>query len=185
MRRVPILIAFVAVVLAGGFAGARAPGGVVAQDASPAAEEFGPPPGVAAETLAFGMVDALPVTPAMIFLDRLTIDPGVSLPAEPGDPNFAFTLVESGSLTILSDTPLAIARAAALAEALESPGTMPEIEETTADTDVTLSAGDSIVFPPEVGGELRNDGTEPVVLLGVVIAPVDAMMESEEATPEP
>jgi hypothetical protein len=153
-------------------AGAADPYGVSAQDASPAAEEMGPPPGVADVTLAFGMVDALPATPALIFMDRLTIDPGTSIPGEPGDPTFAFVLVESGALTVQADAPLAVGRAAALADALATPGTMPETEEVAAGTAVTLAVGDAIVFPPAVGVELRNDGSEPVVVLGTAIMPV-------------
>jgi hypothetical protein len=172
-------MAVVAVILCGMLTSAAA------QEASPVAGEMGPPAGVQDETLAFGAVDVLPATPAFIFLDRLTIDPGAAIPGSPGDPTFAFVRVESGTLTFRADAPLQIVRGAALTAALATPGTLPAMEETAAETNATLQAGDSIVFPPMVGVELRNDGTEPAVLLGAVIASAEAMMGAAQSTPAP
>jgi hypothetical protein len=174
MHRHTRLVSLVAIALAGVMATTPVPLSTSAQDASPAAEEAGPPAGIADETLAFGLVESLPETPAMIFLDRLTLDSGAILPGEPGDPTFAFVLVESGSLTLRADAALSITRADTLAEALAS-GAMPAQEEVAAESDVTLEAGDSVVLPSLVGVTLRNDGTEPATMLGAIIAPAEGM----------
>ena len=148
--------------------------GARAQDASPAAAESGPPPGLVDETLAVGLTDTLPESPAIILMQRVTIAPGADIPGAPDDPTLSFIRIESGMLTVQTDSALAVIRATALAEALATPGTMPAREEVVADTEFSLAAGDSVVFPPGVGGALRNDGSEPVVLLDTQIFPAGA-----------
>jgi mannose-6-phosphate isomerase-like protein (cupin superfamily) len=107
-------------------------------------------------------------------MQRVTIAPGADIPGSPDDPGFSFFRIESGILTVHTDSPLSVVRAAALAEALSTPGTMPTMEEISADAEFTLAAGDSVTFPPGVGGSLRNDGSEPVVLLTTQIFPAGA-----------
>jgi mannose-6-phosphate isomerase-like protein (cupin superfamily) len=167
------LVWVVAIVLATSLAGPLVSPSANAQDASPAAES-GPPPGLVDETLAVGLTEALPEAPAIVLMQRVTIAPGADIPGSPDDPGFSFFRIESGMLTVRTDSPLSVVRAAALAEALATPGTMPTMEEISADAEFTLAAGDSVTFPPGVGGSLRNDGSEPVVLLTTQIFPAGA-----------
>jgi quercetin dioxygenase-like cupin family protein len=160
-------------VLATTLAGPLVSPGAIAQDASPASES-GPPPGLVDETLAVGLTEALPEVPAIVLMQRVTIAPGADIPSSPDDPGFSFFRIESGTLTVQTDSPLSVVRAAALAEALATPGTMPTMEDISADTKFTLAAGDSVTFPPGVGGGLRNDGSEPVVMLTTQIFPAGA-----------
>ena len=48
-----------------------------------------------------------------------------------------------------------------------------------AGTEVTLEAGASVVLSPNVAGEIRNDGEEPVVYLVAFVV----TFEEEGATP--
>jgi hypothetical protein len=163
----------VALVMFGLAALAGLPFGVAAQDASPAAE--GPPPGLAFETLAFIPVDALPAAPVISIIDRVTIEPGAVLPSEPDSPNLTLFLVEQGTLTIQTGASIGITRGQAVAAALEAGGEFPVTEQTAAGADVTMETGDAAAWPGLVGGELRNDETEPVVLLAINIVPADAL----------
>jgi hypothetical protein len=172
-KRLPGIV--VALVILGMAALANLPLGVGAQDASPAAAPEGPPPGLTFETLAFIPVDELPATPAFSIVDRVTIEPGAVLPSEPDSPNLTFFLVEQGTLTIQTDAPIGITRGQAVAAALEAGGELPATEQTAAGADVTMETGDAAAWPGLVGGELRNDGAEPVVLLAVNIVPADAL----------
>jgi hypothetical protein len=174
MRRIAGLVFFVVLVLAAVLAGPLVVPGATAQDASPTAAEDGPPPGFEHEVLAAGLVEALPETPAIMLMERVTIAPGLDIPAAPEDPGMTFMRIESGRLTVSTDSPLAVIRATALAEALATPGTMPAAEEIAAGAEFTLAAGDSVVFPPGMGGGLQNDGTEPVVILATQLFPAGA-----------
>ena len=174
MRRFAALAAIVAVLLAGLSVLLHIPFGASAQEASPAAAETGPPPGLEHEILAAGLAETLPEAPAVILMERVTVAPGTDIPAAPGDPALSLFRIESGTLTINTDSPLAVIRAAALAEALETPGTMPATEDVAADAEFSLAAGDSVVFPPGVGGGLSNDGADPVVVLIAQIFPAGA-----------
>lgn len=144
--------------------------GAVAQDASPAAEG-GPPAGLTDKILAAGLATEFPAAPAVMLMQRVTIAPGADISGDAADPTMSFFLMESGALEITVSKPLTVIRAAALATALQTPGTMPETEEIAAGTAFTLEAGDSVLIPPGVGGSLRNDGTEPVIILATQIFP--------------
>jgi Cupin len=138
-----------------------------AQDATPAAAPF--PPGVTVQPLALGL-EVLP-NQTDFELFRWTIAPGASFPDSPLNPAEALVYVESGSLTIEFTTPLAITTGAAMA-VLPTPGVpMPPPDEIEADTTATVNAGDSFVVPLHAHGELRNEGSEPVVLLTALITP--------------
>jgi hypothetical protein len=79
--------------------------------------------------------------------------------------------IESGSLTIDFAAPLTITRGAAIA-VLATPGAaMPQPEQVAADATATLTAGDSVIVPLHAHGELRNEGTEPVVFLTALLTP--------------
>jgi quercetin dioxygenase-like cupin family protein len=144
--------------------------GGVAQDASPEAEG-GPPAGLTDEVLAAGMATEFPATPAIMLMERVTIAPGADIPGDETDTTLSFFLMESGSLQMTTSAPLTVIRAAALETALQTPGTMPETEEIAAGAAFTLEEGDSVLIPPGVGGGLRNDNTEPAVLLATQIFP--------------
>jgi quercetin dioxygenase-like cupin family protein len=144
--------------------------GAAAQDASPAAAG-GPPAGLSDEILAAGMVTELPATPAIMLMQRVTIAPGAEIPGDEADTTLSFFLMKSGSLQMTTSAPLSVIRAEALATALQTPGTLPEMEEIAAGTAFTLEAGDSVLIPPGVGGSLRNDGEEPAVILATQILP--------------
>ena len=144
--------------------------GTFAQDASPAAEA-GPPAGLTDEILAVGMATEFPATPALMLMQRVTISPGADIPGDAADPTMSLFLVESGSLQVTTSAPLMVIRADALATALQTPGTMPEMEEIAAGAAFTLEEGDSVLITPGVGGGLRNNGTEPAVLLATQIFP--------------
>ena len=166
----PRLLAALAFLLALG--GLAAP--LAAQEATPPAEEAFAPEGVGFFPLGFGTAEELPAAPADLVLVRFTLDPGAGFPTEADDPSVALVYVEAGSLTAEVGAPVRVTRAAVIA-AFATPGAEPEgapmPEEVAAGTAFTLAAGDSAVFPPNVAGELRNDGQERVVGLAAIVAP--------------
>ncbi len=165
MRRLSILASVVAAVLAGWVLVGRPVVETVAQEGTPAAEEM-LPPGVAAAFLAGGPIAELPQRPGYLVLVRLTLEPGAVLPGEPDDPTFALIYVESGTVTVRGEAALAVARA--------TPGAdFPAEEELAAGTEFTLGSGDSFVAPPNVAGEVRNDGSAPAVLLAGLAVPAE------------
>lgn len=165
-----------ALLVAGVLGGVPAAMAVTAQESTPAVEESGMPVGLAAETLAVAMADSLPEAPVVLLMDRLTIDPGTVIPGESGDASFAFVLVEEGEVTITSQAPLQVARAAALGEAMAGEPRLPEMEEITAGEEIVIAAGDSIAFPSGVAIEMRNDSDAPAVLLGSLIVPAEGLI---------
>jgi len=142
----------------------------LAQAASPEADG-GTPAGLTDEILAVGVATELPASPAIMLMQRVTVAPGADIPGDAADPTLSFFLIESGSLQMRASDPLIVIRAQALATALQTPGSMPETEEIAAGAAFTLEEGDSVLIPPGVGGGLRNDSAEPVVLLATQIFP--------------
>jgi hypothetical protein len=185
MRRFGVLLSLVVVVLLGTLAfGAQPP--AIAQEATPAAEEF-IPEGISFEPLAYAPGITLPAT-GDLSIGRISFEPGTGFPIEEGDPSYALAVIESGELTVLQEGPLMVTRAGALEAALgeEAAGGVatPATEEIAAGQEVTLAAGDTVLFPPNVGGgEVRNDGQERTVALVVFVGPPAEMMG--EATPAP
>ena len=184
MRRFRVLRS-VGVVLLVGMATMGAQPVALAQEATPAADEF-MPEGITFAPLAFAPGLALPA-PGDLDVARVSFDPGTGFPIEAGDPAFALAVIESGKLTVRQDGPLTVTRAGALAAAVSQQGagvtSAPETEEISAGQEVTLEAGDSVLFSPHVGGEIRNDGQERTVVLVIFVGPPEAMMG--EATPAP
>jgi quercetin dioxygenase-like cupin family protein len=151
-----------------------------AQPATPAADEM--PPGVTAQPLGLGHVDALPAAPADLLLIRFTVAPGASVPIDPNDPSLTLAFIESGTLTVRFDGPLTVTRASTMtAMATSGAMAMPATEQIPAGTTGTLRAGDAVISPPNIGGTLRNAGTEPVVILNAIISP--SQMGMPAATP--
>ena len=151
----------------------------VAQEASPAAveaegEEF-PPEGVSFEFLGYGPGTVLPANPADVVLFRLALEPGVSFPADPTDPSVGLVAIESGALTFVVEAPITVLHP--VVGGFPGPD---DFETVPAGEEFTMEKGDSAVFPPNVAGELRNDGEIAVSLLVALIAPPEA---GEGATP--
>ena len=154
----------------------------VAQEATPAVEDF-MPEGLTFEPVAFATGLALPA-PGEVSVARLGFDPGIGFPIEEGEPTYALAVVESGALTIRLDGTLLVTRAEPLATAMgEEAGAAPVTEEIAAGQEVTLQAGDTALFPPEVGGELGNNGQDRAVVLVVFVGEPEDM--TGEATPAP
>ena len=155
----------------------------VAQEATPSTEEM-MPEGLAFEALGYGVAETLPEVPADLALFRFGLEPGASFQFDPNDPSVALAYVESGEATFTVESPITILRAAGAGTPFPE-----ETEEVAAGTQFTLSAGDSAVFPPNVVGELRNNGTDAVSLLVANIAPLEEMMtdgtSDQGATPTP
>ena len=151
-----------------------------AQSATPMA---GPelPPGIDAQPLAVGSSPTLPAAPADLVLIRLTLQPGAVLPNDPQDPTLALAYVESGTVTLHYTNALTVTRAAALATLSTPEAAFPAPEQVAANATATLQTGDSFVSPANSGGDLRNEGTTPAVLLAAIIGP--SQMGAPAATP--
>ncbi len=168
MRRTRVLLPVSTVVLLFLVAAHRVGPTVDAQEGTPPAGGFEIAPGVTAEALAFA---AGRETPALY---RLTFAPGVTYRVEP-TPAISLVYGEAGALTATLDAPITIVRAGAIA----TPG-----EAVAAGTEFTLAAGDYAVFPPLVGGEVRNDGREAATVTVADIVP-EGMATPTAATPTP
>jgi len=183
MRRSSVVLSVIAVFLLGIMA-LQAQPVAIAQEATPSSD-MQEPEGVTFEPLAIASGVTLP-SPADLIAVRLTIDPGASLPSDASDPTGGMLIVESGTLTIRLDAAWAISRSGSLNAAIataEATGTFtPSDEQIASGEEVTMGAGDVAYLPGSVGGEIRNDGSEPAVALAVLVAPTEAMMG---ATPAP
>ena len=186
MRRLSLLLSVVIGLLLGMSALTAHPD-VVAQEATPETEEF-MPEGVTFEPLALATGMALPST-GELFLARFGLEPGASLPIEEGDPAYALAVVESGELTIRFEGLLTVTRAeemgAVMEEAEAGGAIVPAMEAIAAGQEVTLSAGDSVLFPPNAGGEIRNDGQERMVGIVALVGPPPAEATPTAGTPAP
>jgi hypothetical protein len=163
MHRLAILVSLLVVLSSLAVGGSRRD--ALAQDATPAGQTL---EGVSVVPLAVAPGVSLPPSPATVVLTRYEIAPGASQVTDATDPALAIITQESGTGTIRLEAATMVTRGATGAP-----------EEVPAGTDFTLEPGDSFVWPAFVAGEARNDGTEPVVALVVVIVPEAA------ATPTP
>jgi len=159
---------------------------VIAQDATPAGGDESMPPGTTFTPLAFGQVQQLMLPDGDFVLFRITIDPGANFPADANDPSTGLVYVESGTVTINATAPLNVLRAStmammvgSIASATPTTEEAPPFEQIAANTDFQLAAGDSVLVPGNVGGNLRNDGTEQVSILIANIGP----SEDQQGTP--
>jgi hypothetical protein len=139
---------------------------VVAQETTPVPGADDGSGGVTVELLGGDTTNQLPTTPATVYLARITLEPGASLPAEAEDPSIALIVIESGAVAITMDASIVVQHPAVDGE----PGTESS-EEVPAGQPFMMNAGDSALFPPNVGGELRNGGRRVTVLLAVLIGP--------------
>ncbi len=172
MRRFCVFLSIVAVMVLGGLV-LQMPPMASAQEATPGAEEW-MPEGITFEPLAFATALALPSTGELVMV-RVTFEPGTGFPIEEDDPAYALAVIESGELTIRQDGPLVVTRAGAfdavMAEGEEGEAFTPATEEIAAGQEVTVQAGDAVLFPPNVSGEVRNDGQERAVVLVAFVGP--------------
>jgi hypothetical protein len=134
--------------------------------ATPGPGEFELVPGQIGRELAGGLVPEPPTGPLYFGLLRITVAPGSVFTGPADDPSVGLNLVESGELTLRMEAAVTVTRA-----------TGPE--EVAAGTEFTLGPGESFIWPPNVAGELRNDGPEPAVQLLAYLFPT----EEEAATP--
>ena len=168
MRRTRVLLPVSAVVLLFLVAAARVGPVAGAQEATPPAGGFEIAPGVTAEALAFAPGQEVPS------LYRLTFAPGVTYRVEPA-PSISLVYGDAGELTATLDAPITIIRAGAT----DAPG-----ESVAAGTEFTLAAGDYALFPPLIGGEVRNDSREAATVTVADIVP-EGMATPTAATPTP
>ena len=126
-----------------------------AQEATPAPGE-----GVTFEALAAAPGIPLPAT-GDLSIARISFAPGTAFPMYAGDLTHGLAVIERGELTIRPGLPLMITRA--------RPSGTTATEEIATGQEVTVRAGDSVLFPPHVGGELRNDGQETTVVLATFV----------------
>ena len=124
-----------------------------AQDATQATPPAGEADAATFRALAAGSIEVLAPGMANVVLGRITLAPGASIPFDPEDPSAILVYAASGALTFSVDVPMTVARASGA-------GTPVPPEEVAADTEFTLSDGDSAFFPGSMGGEMRNDGAE-------------------------
>lgn len=142
-----------------------------AQEATPVPTVVG---AITIEETRFGLADIVPVGPALITYYRIEMPPGAQLALDP-DPGFGAYRVASGTVTVALDEEITLTRDGVPDQVV--PGGQA----------VQLAPGEGFMWLAERGGEVRNDGTEPVVLLVVVIAPEAGLPEAEMgfATPAP
>jgi hypothetical protein len=154
MRRFGLLLTLMSVMFVGALALPTQPR-AMAQEATPAPGE-----GVTFEALASAPGIPLPAT-GDLSIARISFAPGTVFPIFADDLTYGLAVIESGELTIRPGRPLVITRAGA-------PGSA-ATEEIAAGQEVTVRAGDTVLFPPYGGGELRNDGQEITVVLAAFV----------------
>ena len=167
MRRLGLLLTLMSVGLMGTLA-APTPPVAIAHEATPATQ-----PAVTFEAVAFASGIPLPAT-GDVSVARIGFAPGTGFPMAATDPVHGLAVIESGELTLRAGRPLVVTRAGALGAAMKPAGGMtiaPAIEEIATGQEVTVRAGDTVLFPPHGGGEIRNDGLEHTVVLIVYVGP--------------
>ena len=164
MRRIVILVSIIGLSLAvvlGSHPRADA------QEGTPVVTQGDMGEGITFEQIDFGTVDILPPAPATINFFHARLEPGAGIPVGAEDPGLGPQLVESGTLTLRGFTADVVVHRADGGQ-----------EVVPAGAEASLGPGDSFVWEPYVGGEIRNDGDEPLTFYTVNIFPVGA------ATPE-
>ncbi len=130
------------------------------------------------EVLAVGTVPAFPSSPAELALQRVRIAPGGHIDTPGDDQRVTLIYIERGTLTVRNTVDTMVTRGAAMG----TPGA--EAQDTiAAETEFTMTAGDANLSPASTGGELRNDGTEDVMLLAALIVPIPDGTSGAVGTP--
>jgi quercetin dioxygenase-like cupin family protein len=151
--------------------------GTQAQDATPPAEQqAGAPEGVSFVSLASGTIEVLSPGTANLTLGRIRLAPGATLPFDPTDPSVDLVYMSSGTLTFRVEADMTVARGARAGTPAPT-----EPEAIPANTEFTMSDGDSALFPPNASGEVRNDGDEDATAWVTNVA----LFTSTAGTPAP
>jgi quercetin dioxygenase-like cupin family protein len=167
MRRFAVLVSVVAVMLLAVLT-LHVQSVAVAQDATPSAEEM-MPEGLTFEPIGFAQGVTVP-SPADLTAARAGFEPGAGFPLEASDPEGAFVIVESGTLTVrVEEVTWTISRGSGSSE------------EVALGEEATLEAGDSAYVPGGVTGEVRNNGQERAEALVFLVDPAGAMAASTPA----
>ncbi len=167
MGRFRVLLSLMGVVLVGTLA-VQTPPVASAQEATPATQAE-----VTFEAVAFAGSIPLPAA-GDVSVARISFAPGTGFPMAATDPVHGLAVIERGELTLRAGRPLVVTRAGALGTAMKPAGGMavpPATEEIATGQEVTVRAGDTVLFPPHGGGEIRNDGSERTVVLIVFVGP--------------
>jgi mannose-6-phosphate isomerase-like protein (cupin superfamily) len=168
MRRFSVFLPVVVVVLLGFVIMGVRPV-AVAQEATPPSDEMNVE-GLTFEPIGFVQGVTLP-SPADLGAARAGFEPGTGFPLEASDPEGAFVVVESGTLTVqIEEMTWTISRSSGSSE------------EVALGEEATLEAGDSAYVPGSVTGKVRNNGQERAEALVFLVSPAGAMAE---ATPQP
>lgn len=161
MRRTGLRLLALAAVLA--LPLAAAPGR--AQEATPAAEPGGLPPGVAIVPVTeLGDLE-LPAEPSALAVYRLLMEPGAAIPTHP-HPGLEFAVVESGSFSFLTVEGPAVQLVRGGAEAAEA---TPEAAGPGAE--LTAVAGDVAVFPAGNRSDTRAGDEGVTILIFEIVTP--------------
>jgi quercetin dioxygenase-like cupin family protein len=148
-----------------------------AQDATPpSGQQAGAPEGVTFVTLASGSIEVLSPGTANLVLGRIKLEPGATLPFDPNDPSVDLVYMTSGTLTFRIDAAMTVARGVKAGTPIPT-----EPEAIAANTEFTMSDGDSALFPPNAAGEVRNDGDEEATAWVTNVA----LFTTGAATPTP
>ena len=183
MRRFPVLVSVVAVMLLGMLALHAQPVAIAQEEATPSADEMA---GETIEPLGFAVGVPLP-SPADMFVARFSLEPGVGFPLEASDPTGGMVVVESGAFTVrIEEMAWTVNRGEALRAAMAGAGEEADfsaaMEEVAMGEEAVLETGDVASVPGSVSGEIRNDGQEPAEAIVFLVGPAGSM---SEATPTP
>lgn len=170
MRRISVIMSAVVVLLSGAVMTSRVP--AVAQEATPIVTVSDE---ITIEQTTFGFTETLPPAPLSIDYFRMVMPPGTEISGPRGDPGFGAHVVESGSLTVTFDEDMPLTRDG------QPNGVVRAGEE------AQLGPGDGFLWKPIAAGAFRNDGSEPAVVLVVLLYPQAEVPEValESATPIP
>ena len=182
MRRFPVLVSVVAIMLLGMLA-LHAQPVAIAQEGTPSAEEMA---GETFAPLGFALGVTLP-SPADMVVARFSLEPGAGFPLEASDPTGGMVVVESGAFTVrVEEMAWVVNRGEALSAAMAGTGEEADfsaaMEEVAMGAEAVLEAGDVAWVPGSVSGEIRNDGQEPAEGIVFLVGPPEAM---SAATPAP
>ena len=175
MRRGSVIALLIALMLAIA-AGQGMNPSTKAQDATPPSGQAGAPEGVSMVTLARGSVQVLSPGTANLVLGRVKLAPGATFPFDPTNPSVDLVYMTSGTLTFRVEAPMKVARGAKAGTPVAA-----EPEAIPAGTEFTLSDGDSAIFPPNTGGEVRNDSDQEATAWVTNVS----LIPSAAATPTP
>ncbi len=176
MRRGSVVALLITLVLAIGASQGLYPS-TQAQDATPPADQqAGAPEGVSFVSLASGTIEVLSPGTANLTLGRIRLAPGATLPFDPTDPSVDLVYMTSGTLTFRVEADMTVARGVSAGTPAPT-----EPEAIAANTEFTMSDGDSALFPPNAAGEVRNDGDEDATAWVTNVA----LFTSTAGTPTP